>query len=94
MVYRNFNVHTWTFVCASIIHMGVGHTDSKSAQPFDLEKQVFLVLLTGFEPSIFGSPGQRVTPIIQIPFLKLCGLSMSVTASSVNGVNFPEEIKL
>ena len=35
----------------------VGHTDSESAQPFRLGKNsVFRVLLTGFEPSTFGSP--------------------------------------
>ena len=44
--------------------MEVGHTtDSESVQPFfDSEKlKVFLVLLTGFEPSTFGSPVQRST---------------------------------
>ena len=60
---------TWTtgsLTCARdhsyawCIHTGaVGQTDSESAQLFDSEKlKVFLVLLTGFEPSIFGSPVQ------------------------------------
>ena len=37
MDYRSFNVHMWSFWCVRI-HMGVGHTDSKSAQHFWLEK--------------------------------------------------------
>ena len=42
--------HSYACVC---IHTGVGHTNSESAQHFWLSKtQVFLVLLTGFEPRV------------------------------------------
>ena len=34
--------------------MGLGHTDNESAQHFDLEKTIFLVLQAGFEPLVFG----------------------------------------
>ena len=38
----------------------VGHTDSESAQNVRLGKtQFFLVLLTGFEPRVFGSRVQH-----------------------------------
>ena len=42
---------------------GVGHKDSESAQHFDSEKhsQFFLVLLTRFEPRVFGSQVRRST---------------------------------
>ena len=58
MDYRIFNVRTWSFVC---LHRrrGVGHIDSESAQPFWLGKTVFLVLLTGFQSSTFGSAVRR-----------------------------------
>ena len=58
---RIFNVHTWSFLSMRI-HTGDGHTD-ESAQQFWLEKkknsQICLVLLTGFEPWVFGSPRVR-----------------------------------
>ena len=49
MDYRIVNVHM--FLCAHI-HMGVGHTNNKSAQYFDSEKlsQILIVLRTGLEP--------------------------------------------
>ena len=37
MDYRTLNVLTWSFLCV-YIHTGVGHTDTKSAQPFWLGK--------------------------------------------------------
>ena len=39
------------------VHTGVGHTDSEATQHFDSEKlsQIFLVLLTRFEPLVFAS---------------------------------------
>ena len=37
MDYRIFNVRTWSCICVCI-HMGVGHTDSESAQHFWLGK--------------------------------------------------------
>ena len=42
---------------SACMHMGFGHTDNVSAQHFFIWKnsQIFLVLLTGFEPSPFGS---------------------------------------
>ena len=40
-----------------LIHTGVVHTDNESAQHFDSENllQIVLVLRTGFEPLVFGS---------------------------------------
>ena len=60
MDYRICNMRTWSFLCVSI-HTGVGHTDNESAQHFDSEKlsQIRLVLLTGFEPRVFGSRVRR-----------------------------------
>ena len=56
MDYRIFHVCMWSFLCMRM-HTGVGHTDSESAQHFDSEKlsQIFLVLLTGFEPWVIRS---------------------------------------
>ena len=64
--YRIFNVRTWSFLCVRIyIHTGVGHTaDSESAQYFWLgnwNSPIFLVLLTGFDPSSFGAWVRRST---------------------------------
>ena len=46
-------------LCANFvrIHTWVGHIDNESAQHVDSEKpsQLFLVLLAGFEPLVFGS---------------------------------------
>ena len=58
MDYRifKFNFRTWSLLCVRI-HMGVGYTDSESAQHFGLGKlpHIFLVFLSGFKPRVFGS---------------------------------------
>ena len=59
MDYWIFKVRTWSILCVRI-HMGVGHTD-ESDQQYWLGKQIFLVLLTGFEPWVFGSQVRRST---------------------------------
>ena len=56
MDYRIFNVHKWS-LCVRI-HTRVGHTDGESVQQFLTWKNYhifFLVLVTGFEPRVFGS---------------------------------------
>ena len=62
MDYRIFNVCTWSFSRVRI-HTRVGHTINQSAQHFDSENSynVFLVLLAGFEPRVFGSRVRRST---------------------------------
>ena len=62
MDYRIFNMRTWSFLCMRT-HTGVGHTDNESAPHFYSEKlsQIFLVLLTGFKPWVFGSRVWRFT---------------------------------
>ena len=57
MDYRICNVRTCSFVYM-LIHTGVGHTNSESAQQIWLGKTQSL-LLTGFEPCTFGSPVQH-----------------------------------
>ena len=44
---------------------GIGHTDSESAQHLHSEKlsRIFLVLLTGFKPRVFGSRVRRSLPV-------------------------------
>ena len=44
-------------------HTGVGHTDNELAEHFDWEKlsQMFLELMTGFKPLVFGSRFRRST---------------------------------
>ena len=57
MDYRIFNLRTWPFVYVRI-HTGVGvHREASQRNLLDSEKKikVFLLLLTGFEPSSFGS---------------------------------------
>ena len=55
-----FNVRTPSFVCVRL-HTGVGTPTASQHNIFDLEKtweKVVLVLMTGFQPSTFGSPVQ------------------------------------
>ena len=51
-----------------VIHTGVGHIDTMTAchHIFDSEKvlQLFLVLLMGLEPWVFGSRVRRSTPSV------------------------------
>ena len=53
-----FNLRLGSFVCVRI-HTGDRHTHSESAQHFFYSEktlwELFLVLLTGFEPRVFGS---------------------------------------
>ena len=45
MVYRIFNMRTWSFLCVSVgLHTGIGHTDTSQHNIFDSEKlsQFFL----------------------------------------------------
>ena len=52
--YRIFNVRTWSFVCVRW-----AHRQRVTTTFLTRKNSVFLVLLTGFEPSTFGSPVQR-----------------------------------
>ena len=64
MDYRIFNVRTSSFLCMRI-HMRVGHINSESAQHFDSEElsPIFLVLLTGCQPQVFGSRFSMLYPL-------------------------------
>ena len=62
MDYRIYNEGMWSFLC-ECINTGVWHTNNESAQHFWLWKTftILCVLLTGFEPRVFGSRVQRST---------------------------------
>ena len=61
MDYRIFSVHIlYGLSYACVYTQGLGTPTASQHNLFDSEKlKVFLVLLTGFEPSTFGSPVQR-----------------------------------